>query len=229
MLTKVILAMAAVAHASSMTLEEKFDALTTKVETNSDLLAELLSLSQAPKASCYGRRQAKPEPAPQTTNPTPTPQTASPTTQPTNPPKECEGMTLWPHTTQDKYLELQSCTSIKSLEIRGGPGGVVELNSLKKVDGNFHIQNSGTELTSVKALNLEFIGGNFHMHNNFALPQDGVQLPALKSIGSNGGGSHMYFANNFVNDVQVSFCATNPAGWKDTCSATAGCAVHICQ
>jgi len=127
------------------------------------------------------------------------------------------------------------------LEIRGGPGGVVELNSLTKVDDDFKVLLS-SGLTSVKALNLEFIGGNFGAYNNNALSQDGLQLPALKSIGSNGGATcnndvntgvckTYYFANNFVDNVKVSLCETNPNAvlWKEVCSATTGCAKHICQ
>jgi len=159
------------------------------------------------------------------------------------PPPACEGMILWPTTTQDKYLELQSCTRIKFLEIRGGPGNkVVELNLLKKVDDYFKIVNSGTELTSFTALNLEFIGGNFEVYNNDALSPNNLQLPALKSIGSTGGATcnndvntgvckTYYFANNFVDGVKVSLCETNPNAvlWKDVCSATTGCSKHICQ
>jgi len=170
-----------------------------------------------------------------TTNPTALP-TTNPTTLPTinptpSPPpaKECDGMTLQSDTSQAKYLELQSCTSIKYLEIRGGPAQqqVVELNLLTKVDDYLKIWFIGTSTggTTIKALNLEDIGGVLLISNNEALPQDGVQFPALKSIASNGGSEQpMWITNNNVNGQTVSHCANTPhAQWKEICIATAGC------
>jgi len=241
-----VLAMVAVNAAdASESMEEKINELSQQVARNHQ---EVIALIQAPKASCYGRRNMK---TANTTNPT-APATTNPTTLPTinptpSPPPavECEGMILQSDTSQAKYLELQSCTSIKYLEIRGGPAQqqVVELTNLKKVDDYLKIWfiETSTGATTVKALNLEDIGGILQISNNPELPQDGVQFPALKSIGSNGGATcnsdinwvgcePLWFANNYAGGQPVSHCANNPhAQYKEICLATAGCVMHMCQ
>jgi len=234
-----VLAMVAVNAAdASESTEVLFNELSQQVARNHQ---EVIALIQAPKASCYGRQQRTT--ALPTTNPTTLP-TINPTPSPP-PAVECEGMILQSDTSQAKYLELQSCTSIKYLEIRGGPAQqqVVELTNLKKVDDYLKIWfiETSTGATTVKALNLEDIGGILQISNNPELPQDGVQFPALKSIGSNGGATcnsdinwvgcePLWFANNYAGGQPVSHCANNPhAQYKEICLATAGCVMHMCQ